>query len=77
MRNFRVQNSSYLVYSEKKKKSEHKSQCSKNSKVNAMHTQIPLSIPMCVRLSRRENMLEFMTGKVHLCEFCLTISVTT
>lgn len=58
MRNFRVQNNSFSQFILKiKKQCEHKSQCSKNSEVNSIHAQIPLSIPMCVRLSQREIVL--------------------
>lgn len=53
-----------------------KSRYSRNSEEDSVYTQILVSIPMCVKLSIRENVWEFMTGRVNLCELCLSISVT-
>lgn len=76
MRNFRVQNNSFSQFILKiKKQCEHKSQCSKYSEVNSIHAQIPLSIPMCVRLSQREIVLSLWQEKCTCVSSVLTISV--
>lgn len=54
---FTGQNSSYLVCTDKKKNSDYKSGWSKGSEVDYTHTQIPVSLPMCGKLSIGENVL--------------------
>ena len=60
----------------KEKNSEYKSRCSKGSEVDSTHTQIPVSLPMCVAKCLSGKMCwESLATRAHLCEFCLSISV--